>query len=404
VRLVLPGATPRATSLIPRRTTSDPIWLKALALVLPVLFISLALGRYYVEVGNQGARVDALVAQADTIVKQAEVNPDKVQAHQQLDQALKTIREAQALRDSPKAKDVLYRIQDQLMELDGVAVLRWLPAVVQLPGAQFKQVAASDQDVFLLDGRGRVYQFVVNDASGESKPVLADGTILKIGDKVGTSTVAKIQLLVSTTRGQDKAAMVVVTDNALLSYDLEAAQWSASPVTDSQQWGDLRAISSFNSNVYLLDAKSGQIYRYSLNAAGYTPKATNYFPANALPLLNRAVDMAIDGDIWVLSDNGTVQRFRSGVSVPFELGALPTPLKDPVAIFTRPEVDSLYIADAGDHRIIEFDKNGKFVRQFKPDAQNDTVFKNLQDFFVNETKRKLYFANSSAAYMANVPK
>lgn len=404
VRLVLPGATPRATSLIPRRTTSDPIWLKALALVLPVLFLSLALGRYFVEVGNQDARVEALIAQADTVVKQAEVNPDKVEAHQQLDGALKTIREAQALRDSPKAKEVLYRIQDQLMELDGVAVLRWLPSVAQVTGAQFKQVATSDQDVFLLDGRGRVYQFIINDASGESKPVLGDGTVLKIGDVVGDSTVAKIQMLVSTTRGQDKAAMVVVTDNALLSYDLEAALWSASPVTDYGQWGDLRASASFNGNVYLLDAKNGQIYRYTLNAAGYTPKATNYFPADDLPQLNKAVDMAIDGDIWVLNDNGTVQRFRSGISIPFELGALPTPLKNPVAIFTRPEVDSLYIADAGNHRIVEFDKNGKFVRQFKPDAQNDAVFKNLRDFFVNETKRKLYFANLNAAYMANVPK
>lgn len=404
VRLVLPGASPRATSLIPRRTTSDPVWLKALAVVLPVLFISLAVGRYMVEVGNQSARVDALIAQADTIVKQAEVNPDKVAAHQQLDQALKTIREAQAVRDSPKAKDVLYRIQDQLMELDGVAVLRWLPVLAQLPTAQFKQVVASDQDVFLLDGRGRVYQFLVNDASGDSKPVVGDGAILKIGDKVGSSTIGKIQLLVSTTRAQDKAAVVAVTDNALLSYDLEAAQWSASPVTDSGQWGDLRAISSFNGNIYLLDAKNGQIYRYTVNAAGYTPKATNYFSADAQPLLNKAVDMAIDGDIWVLNDNGVVQRFRSGVSIPFELGALSTPLNNPVAIFTRPEVDSLYIADAGNHRIVEFDKNGKFVRQFAPDAQNEVVFKNLQDFFVNETKRKFYFATSNASYLANVPK
>ena len=32
------------------------------------------------------------------------------------------------------------------------------------------------------------------------------------------------------------------------------------------------------------------------------------------------------------------------------------------------------------------------------------VFKNLRDFTVNETKRKLYLLNSDAAYMANLPK
>lgn len=404
VRLVLPGAAPRTTSLIPRRATSSPVWLKAFAFVLPVLFLVLAGGAYLNRQSTLNAQYADLIAKADTIVKQAEVNPDKTEARTQLNTALKQIRDAQAIQDSPDARAVLYRIQDQLMELDGVAVLRWLPTLANLAGADFKQIAASDQDVFLLDEQGRVYQFVINDASGEAKPIAGNGTVLKPGDKVGEESIAKIQLLVSAARGQDKAAIVAVTAQSLLSYDLEAAQWTATPVSDSAQWGDLRAIESFGGNIYLLDAKNNQIYRYAPNAAGYSAKATNYFPANAQPLLNKAVDMAIDGDVWVLNDNGSVERFRAGASIPFELGALPTPLQDPVAIFTRPEVDSLYIADAGNRRIVEFDKNGKFVRQFKPDAENDAVFKTLRDFAVNETKRKFYFVNADAAYLANVPK
>ncbi len=404
VRLVLPGATPRATSLIPRRATSDPVWLKALALVLPVLFIALAVGRFMVEVGNTNAKFETLVAEAENTVKTAEVNPDKVQAREQLNAALKQIRDAQKIQDSEKANVVLYRIQDQLMVLDGVAILRWLPPVVKQVGAQFRQMAISDQDVFVLDGRGRVSHFIINDASGESKPAADDGTLLKTGDKVGTETIGNIQLLTSVARGQNTAAIVIVSDNALLSYDLEGAQWSASAVKDSNKWGELRAIDSFSGNIYLLDAANDQIYRYAPNASGYAANATNYFPANAKPILNKAVDMAIDGDVWILNDNGTVLRFRSGASISFELGALPTPLKNPTAIFTQAAVDALYIADAGNHRIVEFDKNGKFVRQFKADAANDSVFTNLQDLIVNDTKRKLYFTNTGAAYMAVVPK
>ncbi len=404
VRLVLPGASPRSTALIPRRATSDPVWLKAMALALPILFIGLAFGRYMVEIGNQSARYDTLVAQADTVVKQAEVNPDKVQAREQLSDALKVIQEAQTIRDTQKARGVLYRIQDQLNEIDGVAVLYFLPTITQLGGGQLKQIAASEQDVFLLDARGRVYKFVVNDASGAAEPAPNEGMLLKVGDKVGAETVETIQLLTSAAPTQDKAAIVAITKDAILAYDLEANQWTSTVVEDANKWGELRALANFGGNIYLLDAKNNQIYRYSPNASGYTTKGVNYFPANAQPLLNKAVDLAIDGDVWVLNDNGTVQRFRSGTNIPFELGALPTPLKNPVAIFTRPEVDSLYIADAGNQRIVEFDKNGKFVRQFKPYAEKGDVFKNLQDFTVNETKRKLYFVNSDAAYMANVPK
>jgi hypothetical protein len=62
------------------------------------------------------------------------------------------------------------------------------------------------------------------------------------------------------------------------------------------------------------------------------------------------------------------------------------------------------VADAGNQRIIEFDKTGRFVRQFKPYAEKGDVFQNLKDFTVNETKGKLYFVNEDAAYMANVQK
>ncbi len=402
VRLVLPG-TPARTNILPRRATSDPLWVKALALVLPLLFIGLAGARYMQTVNSRDAQLNTLVSQADTIVKQAEVNPDKTEARKQLTDALKLVNEARAIRDTQKARAVLYTIQDQLNEIDGVAVLYFLPSVASLGNAQLRQIAATDQDVFMLDGASRVFRYVVNDVSGVSNPESGDGVILKTGDKVGNTTVGAIKLLVSAPR-QDKANIVAVTDNAFLWYDLEAKQWSAQTMSDAKNWGDLRAIESFGGNVYLLDAKNNQIYRYTPTANGYSAQATPYFPENSTQDLSQAVDMAIDGDIWILNSDGTVLRYRGGTQIQFELGVLPTPLKTPVAIFTRPEVDSLYIADAGNQRIVEFDKNGKFVRQFEPYAEKSDVFQNLKDFTVNDAKRKLYFINTTAAFMANLPK
>jgi hypothetical protein len=210
--------------------------------------------------------------------------------------------------------------------------------------------------------------------------------------------------LTKVTRGQDKALIVAVTDKGFLAYDLEAKQWNAYDIQDADKWGELRAVEGFNSNLYLLDAQNNQIYKYAATAAGYSPQAAPYFPANAQVNLSKAIDMAIDGDVWVLNDNGIVRRFRSGAPVSFELGALATPLKNPVALYTRTGSDSLYIADAGNHRIVEFDKNGKFVRQFQAAAEKSQVLANLQDLTVNELKRKVYFVNSNAAYLANLAK
>lgn len=403
-RLVLPGA-PAPSKIMPRRATSDPVWLKALALALPALMFALAGARFYQTINAKQAQFETLLAQADGVIKQAEVNPDRAQALTQLQDAKNLLREAATLQDSPKARALLFRIQDQQNELDGVAIFRFLPMVAQAnAGTQFAQIAATDQDIFLLDRQNRVYHYVVNDVSGETKSAEAGAVILAPGQTVGAVTISKTLLLTQVTRGTDKTLIVAVTDKGFLAYDLESKEWSAYDIQDTDKWGALRAVEGFNGNLYLLDAQNNQIHKYTATAAGYTPQAAPYFSANAQIDLSKAVDMAIDGDVWILNDNGIVRRFRSGANVPFQLGALETPLKNPVALYARAGSDSLYIADAGNQRIVEFDKNGKFVRQFKAAAEKTDALTNLQDLTINELKRKVYFVNSNAAYLANLTK
>lgn len=404
VRLVLPGA-PASSKVMPRRATSDPVWLKALALALPVLMLVLTGARYYQTINAKQAQYETLLAQADAIVKQAEVNPDRALALAQLQDAKTVLRQAAELQNTPKAQALLYRIQDQQNELEGVILFRFLPTIAQASaGSQFARLAATDQDVFLLDRQNTIWHYVINDVSGESKPADGGAVMLKPGAEIGAQPVTRVQALTLATRSQDKALLIAVAAKNFLAYDLEARQWSAYDIEDGDKWGDLRAVESFNGNIYLLDAQNNQIFKYAATAAGYSPQAAPYFPANAQVNLSKAVDMAIDGDVWVLNDNGVIQRFRSGVSVPFTLEPLAIPLKNPTALHVRAGSDSIYLADAGNRRIVEFDKNGKFVRQFQAAAAKSDVMAQLQDLTVNELKRKIYFVNPAAAYFANLTK
>ncbi len=404
VRLVLPGA-PASSKVMPRRATSEPVWLKALALALPVIMLALTGARYYQTINAKQAQYETLLAQADAIVKQAEVNPDRTLALAQLQDAKNVLRQATALQNTAKTQALLYRIQDQQNELEGVALFRFLPTIAQASaGSQFAHIAATDQDVFLLDRQNTISHYVINDVSGESKPADGGAVILKPGDEIGGQPVTRVQLLTLGARGQDKALLIAVAAKNFLAYDLEARQWSAYDIQDADKWGELRAVDSFNGNIYLLDAQNNQIYKYAATAAGYSPQAAPYFPANAQVNLSKAVDMAIDGDVWVLNDNGSLQRFRSGVPVSFTLDALAIPLKNPTAVYVRAGSDSIYLADAGNRRIVEFDKNGKFVRQFQAAAAKNDALAQLQDLTVNELKRKIYFVNPAAAYFANLTK
>jgi hypothetical protein len=408
IRLILPGAPSRQQALLPRRASKEPLWLKGVAVVLPMLFVGLAFGLYKQQDFKRETQAAELVREADSLEQAAENNPDKNAAREQLKQALARIDQARGLDDTLKARGVFFKIQDQMNEVDGTAVLYYFfpIAAIQNERSSLTQVYADDNDIYILDsGAQRIYHYVVNDSGTKSDPAAGDGTILKSGDKVGNTSVDQVRDIVwAEASGSAKAALVAIAGNALLQYDPTSLNWRASVVSDAPQWGEIRAVASFLGNVYLLDGAKNQIWKYVPAANGYGQQASPYLPANSSTSLSQVVDLTIDGDVWALNADGSVLRFRSGQRIAFQLSGLETPLKNPVAIFTRPEVDAIYIADAGNQRIVEFDKNGKFVRQFKPRAQDGAVFNALKTLFANETKRKFYFINGNTVYVANVPK
>lgn len=406
IRLVLPGAPTRQATSLARRASDDPIWVKALALVLPVLLIGLAGARYVQQVNFRDTQFKALVSQADTLTRQAESNPDKTQARKQLTDARTKLQEASELGDSPQAHSVLNKIQDQTNELDGVSVLYFVPTLASFsPPSQLTEIATSDLDVFMLDrGRKRILHYIINDTTGAAKAAAPDGVLFKETDKVDNYTIGDLLLMTTATPEDDQVWIVAAADGALVWYDVKTGERHAQPLSDTKDWGELRAIDSFGGSIYLLDAAKNQIFKYVHTDKGYATEAAPYFPDNAQVNLSRATSMAIDGDVWVLNRTGTIQRFRGGASVAFQLSGLKTPLKNPTAIYTSPEVDALYVADSGNQRVVVFDKNGRFTGEFKPYAEKSDAFKSLQDLTVNETKRKMYLVNDSAAFLTNVLK
>jgi hypothetical protein len=80
-------------------------------------------------------------------------------------------------------------------------------------------------------------------------------------------------------------------------------------------------------------------------------------------------------------------------------------LSNPVAIFTAPNesVQHIYVADAGNRRVVQLNKDGSFVRQFKPREGEGVSFANLQDIFVDEIGGRLYVLDSNSLYVGNIP-
>ena len=199
VRLVLPGAPSKQTALLPRRASREPLWLRGVAVLLPLAFVSLAFGIYTQQGLNFQKQAVDLVASAAKLEQAAENNPDKNAARQQFNLALVEIRQARDLDDTQAARDVSNKIQDQLNEANGVAVLYVIAPIATFKndGSDLTHVSADGNDIYIFDrGTQRVYHYIVNDSATQSQPASGDGTILKNGDKFDNASVDQIRDLV----------------------------------------------------------------------------------------------------------------------------------------------------------------------------------------------------------------
>ena len=74
--------------------------------------------------------------------------------------------------------------------------------------------------------------------------------------------------------------------------------------------------------------------------------------------------MAVDGDIYVLTKNGSLLRYRSGAKDSFKIKGLEVALNGPLQVYTSVDLQSLYVLDKGNNRIVVLDKEGNLKTQY----------------------------------------
>lgn len=212
-------------------------------------------------------------------------------------------------------------------------------------------------------------------------------TVLRKGDVVSSITVQDPIAVVN------RALNVLVLDSR---YNLVSLLPDQNPrllrITGTEAWRTPVAFDNFNNNFYVLDPGADAIHKYQATAGGYEVAPTSYVSASAEVDLSNAIDMAIDGDIFVLKSDGSVLRLRGGQRQPFEISGLDGNSPKATRLFTEVETDSLYLVDSANKRIVEVDKReetaGEFVRQFKY-AGSDDFFADIRSIWVSEIDGKL---------------
>ena len=121
---------------------------------------------------------------------------------------------------------------------------------------------------------------------------------------------------------------------------------------------------SYGKNLYSFDINKNQIIIYSRAGAGFTA-AQNWLTQEYE--LSTIIDISVDGFIYLLDTQGNVHtflngKFRSRLTWP----ASDAP-SDNARLYTREEIDTFYVLDPKNSRIVRISKQGELIEQLISD-------------------------------------
>ena len=160
----------------------------------------------------------------------------------------------------------------------------------------------------------------------------------------------------------------------------------------SGQEFNLNNLSSYNFNLYLRDNKNRAIIKYA-----YLKNFQWGSPQLWSKNLPEAKSMAVDGSVWLLTKENSVERYYIGkLGEILDFNLFPSP-KNFSKIFTSPALPYLYISEPVQSRIIVLDKSGKIIKQFQSQK-----FNNLLDFSVSKDGKTIYLLNGLTVYRVKI--
>jgi hypothetical protein len=382
-------------------------WGLVLALVvIPLVVIGLVLAMLWLRTRTAEAQFQQTLAGAETAVTEAQGLPDEAQARLRLSSAHDFLEKARALRpNDPQLAKVQASYGEIIGRVNRITPLYGLLELWQFreTGRKLDRLLVGGDSLYLLDrGRSEVLRFILSKL-GDSVTPAQPAEVIRKGQTVENVAVSELvdSDWASASGSQRSRLLTLDTAAGLLGYD---TTWGATrlPLAGKENLGLPQLIKSFGGNLYIVDTKNNQIWRYRPGDKGFENQPEPYFSANTKVDLSGVQSIDIDGNVWLLFADGRLLKFYGGEQKPFELKGLPDPMSAPAAIAAEADGDLIYIADSGNGRILEFTKDGQFQRQFRP-AQGNGL-QGIRDFFLDETGDKFYIVTADKLWKADVPR
>lgn len=194
---------------------------------------------------------------------------------------------------------------------------------------------------------------------------------------------------VSTIGLTDERGFIVAQDKVSV---VDTAKEKTVAAVEADGWKRITAARGFGGNLYLLDAsQNGQIWKYLGLNDGLSGKKS-YLAGDGLDL-SQAVDMAVDGSVWVLFSDGTIVKYTQGRKDPFQAIGLDQSFGEAIKLFTGPEAERLYVLDRANTRVVVLDKSGEYAAQYSWGG-----IAGVKDFVVSEELGKIFLLTGEKVF------
>src|SRR5439155_24514217 len=115
--------------------------------------------------------------------------------------------------------------------------------------------------------------------------------------------------------------------------------------------------------------------------------------ASDTKLATMPASMTIDSSVWLLGENGTIQKFTKGLQDSFAVKRYTQPISKTSLLYTDVDFESLYILDLTNKKIIVVNKDGTYKRQFDVKEFGDLI-----SFSVDEKNKKMFVATEKTVF------
>ena len=231
-----------------------------------------------------------------------------------------------------------------------------------------------------------IKSFSLNSASQKIYAVDGQNHIiysLNLNDKTFNKISQDEKISGDTLSGIEGDIYYFLADNQLISVGPEEKVSFSSINIENRQ--NISSFDVYNGRVYLLDKDKNQILKYEKDGSKYTDWLKNNDNIEPISLIT-------DYDIYLLNENGIINKYLSGNKEEFELEIIAPKLEK--GDIMKINTNYIFIFDKTQKRLIIFlKKDGLFINQYSSDK-----FTDIRDFAIDEKNKKAYFLNDNTIY------